>query len=102
VAGETFIVVAEATGNAVSGKVTYDPATRRARLRPERALLPLTAYRAKITAGVKDVVGNAMTKDHEWSFQTNAETAPPKPPAAPEPGPAPGPSPPAPPSRPGR
>jgi Big-like domain-containing protein len=102
VVDETFVLVAEATGNAVTGKVSYDSATRRARLRPDKALLPLTAYRARITAGVKDLVGNAMPKDHEWSFQTNAETKPPAPPATPEPGPAPGPSPPAPPSRPGR
>ncbi len=97
VVGETFTLVAEATGQAVTGQVTYDPATRKAKLRPEQALLPLTAYRAKVSAGVKDLVGNVMTKDHEWSFQTTADASavrPPAPPEGPEPGPAPGPSPP--------
>jgi hypothetical protein len=99
---DTFLLVVEATGDVVTGKVTYDPATRKARLRPDKALLPLAAYRATVTAGVKDLVGNPMPKDHEWSFQTTAETAPPEPPGAPQPGPAPGPQPPAPPSKPGR
>jgi Big-like domain-containing protein len=106
---ETFKLVAEATGEVVTGKVSYDPATRRARLRPDRGLLPLVAYKAMITAGVRDLVGNAMTQDHEWSFQTKADPTPPKPPSAPEPGPEPSPAPsppppkpPAPPPPPGR
>ena len=79
--------------------MTYDPATRKARLRPDKALLPLAAYRATITAGVKDRVGNAMPKDHAWSFQTTADTTAAEPPAPPEPAPAPAPSPPAPPGQ---
>ena len=102
VVAETFVVVVEATGQVVNGKVSYDPATRKARLRPEKALLPLAAYRATITAGVKDRVGNAMPEDHVWSFQTTADTSAPQPPDGPEPGPAPGPSPPSPPAPPGR
>jgi hypothetical protein len=73
--------------------VSYDPATRKARLRPDRGLLPLGAYKAMIMAGVRDLVGNAMPTDHEWSFQTKADVTPPKPPSAPEPGPSPGPEP---------
>jgi hypothetical protein len=96
VVGQTFTLIAEATGQVVTGKVTYDPATRKARLRPDKALLPLAAYRATITAGVKDRVGNAMPKDYAWSFQTTADTTAAEPPAPPE-GPAPAPSPPAPP-----
>jgi len=102
VSADTFTLVAAATGDVVTGKVSYDPATRKARLRPDRALLPLAAYRATISAGVKDLVGNPMPKDHEWSFQTTADTTPPGPPPAPQPGPAPGPTPPSPPSGPGR
>jgi hypothetical protein len=105
VVAETFILVIEATGEAVTGTVSYDPATRRARLRPDKALLPLAAYRATISAGVKDLVGNSMPKDHQWSFQTTADTTPPEPPTAPpappEPGPAPEPSRPSPPPSPG-
>lgn len=90
---ETFKLVAEATGEVVTGKVSYDPATRKARLRPDRGLLPLGAYKAMIMAGVRDLVGNTMPADHEWSFQTKADVTPPKPPSAPEPGPSPGPEP---------
>lgn len=85
VSPETFILVVEATGDVVSAKVSYDPATRRARLRPDRDLLPLAAYRATVTDGVKDRIGNAMTGDHEWSFQTTADTSALEPPASPEP-----------------
>jgi hypothetical protein len=102
VAPETFKLVAETTGQVVSGKVTYDPATRKAKFRPEKSLLPLVAYRATITAGVKDLVGNAMPQDHEWSFQTTADASAPEPPDEPPPGPAPAPEPPAPPKPPGR
>ncbi|HEY0398601.1 MAG TPA: Ig-like domain-containing protein [Acidimicrobiia bacterium] len=96
VTDDTFTLVVEATGDIVTGKVSYDPATRKARLRPDKALLPLAAYRATVGAAVKDLVGNPMTKDHAWSFQTTADTTPPGPPSGPEPGPAPGPSPPSP------
>jgi Bacterial Ig-like domain len=88
VVADTFELVTAATGEAVSGKVTYDPATRKARFRPDKALLPMSAYRATVKAGVKDLVGNEMAKDYEWSFQTTAETAPP---TAPQPGPTPAP-----------
>jgi hypothetical protein len=103
VVGDTFTLVAEATGKAVSAKVTYDPASRKARLRPEKGLLPLVTYKATVTAGVKDLVGNPMLKDYEWSFQTNAQMTAPEPPSSPAPapgGPQPGPQPPSPPERP--
>ena len=99
VADNVTLVVA-ATGETWSGKVTYDPATRRAKLRPDRTLLPLTVYKATISAGVKDLVGNAMAKDHQWSFQTTVDGTPPRTPE--QPGPAPGPQPPAPPQPPAR
>ncbi len=101
---ETIKLVAEATGQVVTGKVTYDPATRKARLRPEQPLLPLVAYRATIS-GAKDLVGNAMAKEFQWSFQTKADASTtPSPPKGPDPGPEPppGPKPPAPPPPPGK
>jgi hypothetical protein len=96
VAPETFILVVEATGEVVTGNVSYDPGTRKARLRPEESLLPLAVYRAKVTAAVKDRVGNAMVGD-QWSFQTTADASAPDPPSSPEP-----PVQPKPPERPGR
>ena len=83
--------MAEATGQVVTGKVTYDPAARKARLRPDKALLPLAAYRATVTAGVKDRVGNAMPGDHVWSFQTTANIRGPGAAGRPRAGPRPGP-----------
>ena len=77
---DTFNLVLETTGEVVSAKVGYDPAARKARLRPAKALLPLTNYRATVTAGVKDLVGNQMPKDHLWSFQTTAASSLPSPP----------------------
>ena len=100
---ETIKLVAEATGQVVTGKVTYDPATRKAKLRPEQPLLPLVAYRATIS-GAKDLVGNAMAKEFQWSFQTKADATTPSPPKGPDPGPEPppGPKPPGPPPPPGK
>src|SRR5439155_2251523 len=94
VVGDTFVLVAEATGKAVSAKVTYDTASHKARLRPDKGLLPLVTYKATVTAGVKDLVGNPMLKDFEWSFQTNAQVTAPEPPGGQAPGPDPGPQPP--------
>jgi len=107
VAGETFVLVTEATGKAVAAKVTYDPAARKARLRPDKGLLPFVTYKATVTASVKDLVGNPMLKDFEWSFQTNAQMTAPEPPGSPAPQPQPGPQPPDrpkpwPPPKPGR
>ena len=35
---------------------------------------------------LKDMVGNPMLKDFEWSFQTSAQAGPPEPPSSPAPG----------------
>jgi hypothetical protein len=98
VVGDAFIVVAEQTGQVVAGKVTYDPATRKAKFRPKDSLAPMFAYKATIKAAVKDLVGNSMAEEKVWSFRTTVDTSMPEPPSQPQPppGPAPAPEPPAP------
>lgn len=55
--------------NYVSGTVTYG--SKMATFKPSRDLSPNTTYIATITDEVKDLAGNAMTKDYSWSFTTN-------------------------------
>ena len=37
---------------------------------PDSLLQMMAAYAAAITAGVKDMAGNALQDDHAWSFIT--------------------------------
>jgi hypothetical protein len=67
---KTFTVVADSGAAPVTGRVVYDPASRRARFNPNQQLLPFVTYRATITAAVKDLVGNPMGHDYVWRFHT--------------------------------
>jgi hypothetical protein len=64
----TFIV-ADVTGAAVTGSVTYEESSKTATLR-HGGLFPLTAYTATVTTGVKDLAGNAMGASYAWQFTT--------------------------------
>jgi hypothetical protein len=64
----------EGAGAAVSGAVTYDPATNEATFTPAAPLAYETTYTATI-GGVRDLAGNAMLGSFAWSFTT----APPPP-----------------------
>jgi len=64
----TFIV-ADVTGAAVTGSVTYEESSKTATLR-HGGLSPLTAYTATVTTGVKDLAGNAMGASYAWQFTT--------------------------------
>ncbi|MDQ3226539.1 MAG: Ig-like domain-containing protein, partial [Chloroflexota bacterium] len=50
-----------ATGAAVSGSVSYDPATRAATFIPAAALNPGSSYTLKVSSAVKDASSNALT-----------------------------------------
>ncbi|MFV7235738.1 Ig-like domain-containing protein [Flavobacterium sp. ZB4R12] len=63
----TFIIT-EADGTAVTGTVTYSGTT--ATFTPASPLSPNTTYTARITTGVKDVMGNALQTDYVWTFAT--------------------------------
>lgn len=56
----------------VTGKVTYDAASRTAVFRSDVNLATSTAYIATITKDVKDVAGNALINDYSWGFTTAA------------------------------
>ena len=65
----TFIVVADMTGAAVTGTVTYEQSSKTATFRHDW-LSPNTAYTATITIGVKDLAANAMAASYSWQFTT--------------------------------
>jgi len=74
------------SNNLVGSVVTYDTATRMAKLQPNATLLVSTRYTATLKGGItdpriKDVAGNAMAANVTWSFTTAA--APPPPPTCP-------------------
>jgi hypothetical protein len=55
----------------VPAVVTYDSATTTATLQPKAALAANTRYTATLTAGIKDVAGNAL-RATSWSFTTGS------------------------------
>jgi hypothetical protein len=66
------------TNAVVPATVTYDAASRTAKLQPSNSLLAGTTYRATIKGGttqpgVKDQAGNALAADVTWSFTTTVE-----------------------------
>ncbi|MDD4912448.1 MAG: Ig-like domain-containing protein [Sideroxydans sp.] len=69
-----FTVMAGSTP--VPGTITY--AGNSATFTPSAPLAPTTVYTARISAGVKDLAGNAMSSIYSWQFQTTvADTTPP-------------------------
>jgi N-acetylneuraminic acid mutarotase len=68
--GGTFFV-RDATNNLVAGSVTYLNGT--ATFTPVTPLARSTTYTAAITAGARDTSGNALTREHVWSFTTETD-----------------------------
>src|SRR5205814_167565 len=62
-------------GTAVIGTVGYDVSSKIATLTPVIALAPNAAYTATMTAGAKDLAGNALGANFVWSFTTAATAA---------------------------
>jgi hypothetical protein len=54
----------------IAGVISYTALT--ASFVPTTSLLPNTTYTATVTAGVKDIAGNAMINNYVWSFTTGA------------------------------
>src|SRR6266542_3227026 len=75
----TFTLRVTATSAAVVGTVSYNAATNTATFTPTGPLLPSTTYTARITTGAKDLAGNALTAQVEWTFITGTgpDTTPP-------------------------
>lgn len=64
----TFKLVESVPLTPVAGDVTYDPTTKRACFQPSADLTSGTAYRATVTAAVKDRMGNALAQEDTWEF----------------------------------
>jgi hypothetical protein len=66
----TFSLRPAAGGAAVAATLSYDDATRTARLVPSARLAESTAYRADLTTGVQAVDGTPMAAAVSWTFTT--------------------------------
>jgi hypothetical protein len=73
VTGTTVKLKVSGTSTAVPATVAYDSATDTATLQPKAALNATTKYTATLTAGIKDLAGNAL-KSLSWSFTTGSGT----------------------------
>src|SRR3990170_1075687 len=71
------------SGSSVSGTVSYSNKT--ATFTPSGNLSYSITYTAKITTGVKDIGGNAMSSNYTWSFTTSTATTTPTPTPLPSP-----------------
>ncbi|MDQ3668757.1 MAG: Ig-like domain-containing protein [Actinomycetota bacterium] len=79
----TMTLVEQATSIAVAATVTYDAATRTARLDPTGLLFVSTTYDAVVAGGadgVHDLAGNPLAQSRTWSFTTDGslDTTPPE------------------------
>src|SRR6185369_13338343 len=59
----------------VAGTVGYDVVSRIATFTPTANLAPLTVYTATITTAAKDLAGNALAVNFNWSFTTAGTAA---------------------------
>ncbi len=62
--------------NGVEGVVSYDTSTKIAAFKPSANLKYNTKYSATITAGIKDINGNAALTDSTWQFTTELAPLP--------------------------
>lgn len=76
----TFSLKVTSSGQNIPGTVAYNTATRNATFTPASQLPSLTNLTATVTAGVKDLAGNALAltpgSPGIWSFTTSDQTAP--------------------------
>lgn len=66
---ETFTMTGPG-GTPVTGTVAFDVAKKIATFDPTKDLASKTTYTATITTGAKDLAGNALAIDYEWTFRT--------------------------------
>ena len=57
------------SGSAISGTVHYDAETNSAMFRPDAKLPPMTSFIATLTTGCKDLAGNSLKANVEWTFE---------------------------------
>jgi len=56
----------------IPGKITYDATNRIATFTPRSVLATSSLFTATVTAGAKDLEGNALAADFSWSFTTGS------------------------------
>lgn len=66
----TDFTVACPAGTPVTSTVTYDAATRIAKLKPTSDLTPSTTCEARVSTAAKDTSGIALAADYVWRFTT--------------------------------
>jgi methionine-rich copper-binding protein CopC len=60
----------------VSGTITYNTENNTLSFDPTNRLEPATTYTGRVTTSVKDLMGNALQRDHVWTFSTGALVSP--------------------------
>jgi hypothetical protein len=75
ISGSTFKVKVTG-GSEVAGNVTYNSADSTAVFTASGMFADNTTYEARVTTGVKDLIGNALQEDYVWAFSTGATILP--------------------------
>jgi len=73
--GSTFIVKVTG-GSEVAGNVTYNSADSTVVFTASSKFADNTTYEARVTTGVKDLIGNALQQDYVWAFSTGTTILP--------------------------
>ncbi|WP_162054408.1 Ig-like domain-containing protein [Pontibacter pamirensis] len=60
----------------VPGTITYNTENNTLSFDPTNRLEPATTYTGRVTTSVKDLMGNALQRDHVWTFSTGALVSP--------------------------
>src|SRR6478736_4981182 len=68
--------VSGSTQDVIAGSLTYSAANNTMSFVPTLKLKSNTTYIGKVTAGVKDMMGNALQVDYIWTFSTGATVLP--------------------------
>ena len=68
--GKTFKLFKKGTSTKIAATVSYDPTTRTATLDPTSSLDRGVTYKAVVTTGAMDTVGNPLPQQYKWFFTT--------------------------------
>jgi hypothetical protein len=68
--GKTFKLFKKGTTTKISSSVRYDASTDIATLDPTNSLQGGTTYKAVVTTGAKDSMGNPLAQPYKWFFTT--------------------------------
>jgi len=70
---DAAVQVVDGAGQVLPVSVFYEGVTRRVVIYPRQALQPGMVYTVTVATGVKDLAGNAMAAEYDWSFQTRQQ-----------------------------